>query len=104
MTGRCFDVTQPWRCELLPDAGLRDCLTVTECGVTRGPAGGGPGSPSDSYLCLRSGCTEPGTCRTRPMNCGGNVFTVCGCDGVDYVNECWAWAAGTTVASVGPCP
>ncbi len=44
-----------------------------------------------------------GTCRVRPEVCTEIFAPVCGCDGVDYGNECDANGAGTSVAHFGQC-
>lgn len=44
-----------------------------------------------------------GVCVARPGRCTDVDAPVCGCDGRDYGNECLANAAGTDVASAGPC-
>lgn len=96
--GSCTLNAESWRC----GQGL-NCVDDSECVVTG--HGGGPGA-STSAFCRHAGCgIARGTCtQPSPMNCGGAVNTVCGCDGVSYVNECWATAAGINVASAGACP
>lgn len=44
-----------------------------------------------------------GTCTARPLNCPVVSEPVCGCDAVTYHNQCFADAAGVTVASAGAC-
>lgn len=104
LTGRCFDRSQPWRCEPRPDGGLYNCANSSECNY--GPGSGG-GSGSEQSYCAGDGCSEgPGTCH-RPFSvsqCSGVVDNVCGCNGFTYVNECWARAEGARIASNGACP
>lgn len=45
----------------------------------------------------------PGRCMYRPQVCVQILKPVCGCDGRTYSNACVAAAAGTSVASEGPC-
>lgn len=45
-----------------------------------------------------------GDCRPRPDACSPVEMRVCGCDGMEYPNECEAYLAGTDIASVGACP
>ena len=44
-----------------------------------------------------------GSCATRGRFCPQFVSTVCGCDGKQYGNSCFANAAGASVAYAGPC-
>lgn len=101
-TGKCFDNSEPWRCQLQPDGSVQDCTTHDECSN----AGAGGGNGSSTNLCTGDGCTGPGVCSYRgsTSDCGGQVRTVCGCDGNTYVNACWARSAGVRVASDGACP
>ncbi len=46
---------------------------------------------------------QSGTCRVIPEVCTEEHAPVCGCDGETYGNACTAAAAGTSVASEGPC-
>jgi len=105
VTGRCFERTEPWRCERRADGRVFNCLHDSDC-VPYGPGSGGGGGTNDRY-CQTTGCGEtPGVC-DQPFsatNCSGVVNNVCGCDGRTYVNECWARAAGTNIASNGACP
>lgn len=100
-TGKCFDNSEPWRCQLQPDGSVQDCTTHDECAT--GGSGGGSGNDN---LCTGQGCAGPGVCSYRgsTSECGGQVRTVCGCDGNTYVNACWARSAGVRVASDGVCP
>ena len=57
-----------------------------------------------------NGCGVPGVCQTQPADLndpyglGFNLpNTVCGCDGNQYYNQFWAFAANTSVAYPGPC-
>lgn len=101
LTGKCFASSEPWRCESQPDGSVLDCRQNPECqsGAAGGEAGGG-------LWCAGETCTgTPGRClpRASPSSCNGIVETVCGCDGLTYVNECWARSAGTRIAGRGAC-
>lgn len=102
LTGKCFDSAEPWRCQPQPDGAVLDCTTHDECSN----AGAGGGNGASTALCAGDGCSGPGLCSYRgsTSDCGGAVRTVCGCDGTNYVNACWAKAAGVRVASEGACP
>jgi hypothetical protein len=44
-----------------------------------------------------------GQCEARPAGCVPVGPTVCGCDGVEYDDSCYAALAGTSIAHEGPC-
>lgn len=96
----CFPVAEPWRCET-----DFNCDDDQECVDRATGQGGGPGS---EFFCRRDSCAQqPGSCSgstSLAAQCGGEVETVCGCDGNTYVNRCWATAARTNVVSTGACP
>jgi predicted secreted protein len=46
---------------------------------------------------------QQGTCQKKPEFCPEVYSPVCGCDGKEYGNSCFANAAGTSVAHEGKC-
>ena len=56
-------------------------------------------------FCLRPAgdCRAVGICSARPQACTREYLPVCGCDAVEYPNECGAHAAGESVDFVGGC-
>jgi predicted secreted protein len=46
---------------------------------------------------------QMGKCQTQPQFCPEVFMPVCGCNGKDYSNGCFANAAGTSVAHAGNC-
>lgn len=46
---------------------------------------------------------QTGTCKKTPQACPEVFAPVCGCDGKEYGNECFANVAGTSVAKQGTC-
>ncbi|HEY8430582.1 MAG TPA: hypothetical protein VIL20_19515 [Sandaracinaceae bacterium] len=72
------------------------------CGGTRGPC-----RPDewcdfpDPHACGATG--EAGTCRPRPEGCSTERMPVCGCDGTEHPNACWANRAGYDTRSEGDC-
>ena len=44
-----------------------------------------------------------GTCTVIPRVCPIGIDVVCGCDGLTYVNACYADAAGVSVDHHGEC-
>ncbi len=101
LTGKCFAASEPWRCESQPDGSVLDCRQNSECGS--GAAGAAGGQAGVGLWCAGESCGTPGRCLPRRSDCNGIVETVCGCDGLTYVNECWARAGGARVASRGAC-
>lgn len=47
--------------------------------------------------------TQQGVCLEQPAVCNLNYDPVCGCDGVDYANDCTASAAGVNIRKTGSC-
>ena len=56
-------------------------------------------------FCEKDSCGATlGTCSTRPAVCDGDGPAVCGCDGVNYFNDCLRRASGVgAVREMGPC-
>lgn len=104
-TGRCYEASEAWRCQTQDSGAVLNCDSSAECNAPNGAGGGNGGS---GRLCLGAGpgCGGPGLCSTAwpSSSCGGEVNSVCGCDGTTYVNECWARSAGSRVAHGGSCP
>jgi hypothetical protein len=85
----------------LPDAGRTD--------GTINPDGGG-GTCTDNndcvstHFCEKSGCNAAaGTCQPRPQNCGDQPNIVCGCDGINYWNDCLRQQHGAVADHNGRC-
>ena len=82
-------------CQLGPmadDPGCADAIPPQFCRLPTG-------------TCLNKSAVWNGSCVPSPQFCGGEpLIRVCGCDGVEYQDECSAHASGASVASVGACP
>jgi hypothetical protein len=52
----------------------------------------------------QAGPPSMGHCVEQPATCAALVDPVCGCDGVDYANDCERRAAGVRRAARGACP
>ncbi|MFT3711163.1 MAG: hypothetical protein QM817_26335 [Archangium sp.] len=79
----------------IPDAGDfqppgKACASNDEC------LGG-------QYCSKPGGCNVSGTCRQRPLSCGGEHEPECGCDGITYFNSCLRRLAGVPKVSDGRC-
>jgi hypothetical protein len=72
----------------VPDSGNRAC-----------------GCAANEYceFSSRFSCNEPGTCRIRPEACTFLYDPVCGCDKMDYGNECAAHSGGVDISHEGVC-
>jgi hypothetical protein len=87
------------------DGGTRDEGTADD-------GGGGAGCMmiddcADGMFCRKADgdCTGEGKCDLKPAgDCGGLDDTVCGCDGENYGNRCWANTYGVNIRSAGQCP
>ncbi len=91
VTGTCTDRDCPACCRMPPTGTSFPCVTNNHC-------------QSDEY-CVGEGCGTPGGCRAtvNRSRCDGEISPVCGCDGRDYVNACWAGVSGSRVAATGMC-
>ncbi|MCB9636759.1 MAG: hypothetical protein H6721_32000 [Sandaracinus sp.] len=79
----------------MTDAGMvdagRPCTTNGECG-------------RNQYCATALGdCGGMGICTTRPTVCPRVLDPHCGCDGMDYTNDCLAATVGVNVAARGAC-
>ena len=67
------------------------CLTNFDC-------------PLDSYCEKAIGfCDIVGECIERPGSCRFYTFHVCGCDGITYLNDCFAAKARISIDYLDPC-
>ena len=86
--------------------GARGChvaVVGSECGGLRGEqcdSGQFCDFAPDAFC---GAADQTGTCETIPELCTEQFEPVCGCDGVTYANDCFANAAGVSVASDGEC-
>jgi hypothetical protein len=72
------------------DGGSQTCSSNANCSATE--------------YCAKTSCMAiAGTCSPRPTNCGNQQQVVCGCDGVNYFNECLAHLHGENVSAQGEC-
>jgi hypothetical protein len=69
-----------------------DCTSNADCGATE-------------FCAAPEGLCGGGTCTGRGINvlCVGTVQPVCGCDGVTYLNSCYARKGGASLQSEGAC-
>ncbi len=59
---------------------------------------------STDYCAKAEGmCGGTGTCTARPTICPDICSTLCGCDGLNYCNSCFAARAGVNIAHNGAC-
>lgn len=67
-----------------------DCASSEDC------------QPGD--ICAKEACDAPlGRCEHRPTTCSAAVVPVCGCDGINYLNDCLRRASGVAFATDGEC-
>ena len=68
------------------------CFTSKEC-------------PAEEYCATGPGeCGREGVCTPLPAACDRTREPVCSCDGVDYINGCWAAAEKQNIDFAGTCP
>lgn len=59
---------------------------------------------STREFCAKDSCGAPeGQCLLRPPHCDGQAVTACGCDGVNYWNDCLREQAGVAASTTGEC-
>ena len=93
--GRCVSVEADAYCAVA-DGGV-PCVTSADCESFANFHG------LSNVYCGGEGCSGGGACRVPGGSCGGELEPVCGCDGVEYQNECEAHRAGVRIASAGTC-
>ena len=55
-------------------------------------------------FCAKSSCDDPeGQCQQRPIVCDDQPMPVCGCDGVNYWNDCMRRRGGVAASNAGEC-
>lgn len=85
--------------------------TEPDSTVSPGDAASTPPSPCRSnadcgsqHFCDKAGCEDAqGVCAIRPAQCDATSRPVCGCDGVNYFNDCLRRASGVAFAHDGEC-
>lgn len=92
-----------------------DVIVADQRAIGSGAAGGSAGAPpiegacagpedcAVNELCAGACGAATGVCELRPITCAPEPNTVCGCDGVNYWNDCFRRQAGARLASAGEC-
>jgi Kazal-type serine protease inhibitor-like protein len=99
----------------MANAAKVSVASTGECGSGGGGSGVSCADPDGSDCAAGTFCSfevadacgaggSTGTCKPIPAACQQNLSPVCGCDGINYDNECVANAAGTSVSRPGECP
>ncbi|MGB5812010.1 MAG: Kazal-type serine protease inhibitor domain-containing protein, partial [Polyangiales bacterium] len=86
----CDGIIYPNGCEAAAAGTREPCSSNGSCG-------------GDEY-CNGATCEGPGSCAPEPVECPSEGPTVCGCNGNEYDNACFAAQAGVRVAFDGACP
>jgi hypothetical protein len=73
-----------------PDGGPKTCTDNSQC--------------KNDEFCAKESCAFlTGECKPRPKTCSSNEAPVCGCDGVNYWNDCLRQLVGTASSVSGEC-
>jgi hypothetical protein len=95
---------------LLGAAGVGLACSVEDVIVAQDVVGGTGGPCSDSQdcspieYCAKTSCTAPrGRCEARPADCDDQQGTMCGCDGLNYWNDCLRRQNGVAASTSGEC-
>lgn len=86
----CDGITYVNACEAAAVGVRAPCTANNQCGA-------------DDY-CNGATCDGPGSCAIQPVDCPGGGPLVCGCNGTEYENACFAAQAGVRVDFIGECP
>ena len=90
ITGLCYDAPeQDWLCTFPPEGTKTSCLDDSQC--------------TFGTYCKSESCGEPGGCVNKGQCNAPQLDPVCGCDGVDYLNEECASSEGVNIAHEGEC-
>jgi hypothetical protein len=91
VTGTCTDPNCAACCRRPPAGTSFPCVTNAHC--------------QEGEYCVGEGCGTPGGCRPveNRSRCTGESEPVCGCDGRNYLNRCWAAVSGSRTAASGAC-
>src|SRR5258708_60421 len=58
---------------------------------------------SPDLFCSKASCGAPGTCQLPPAFCDDQREPVCGCDGVNYWNDCLRMRDRVPARTAGQC-
>ena len=111
--GDIMDATRPPKDSgTIKDAMTRDAMTQDaqvnplDTGVVTGDAGANACNCTTREYCENTtqySCSGIGQCQVRPQACNRILRPVCGCDKMDYSNECEANRAGVDIRHEGRC-
>jgi len=97
ITGTCVDPACAECCRVPPPGAIIACRDDTQCAALE------ERPEEHRYFCNGPGCGPGGGCMEHAGGCSGELAPVCGCDGHDYTNACWARREAVRVAHEGTC-
>jgi hypothetical protein len=80
-----------------------DCCNDKQMVCDAAPACSSNEDCGAGQYCAAPACDMPGECLAMPLQCTLEAGTLCGCDGNEYINACFANGNGTNVDHAGPC-